>query len=329
MNSFQSTIGIVAGALSIVAVIPYIVTTLRGQTQPHRITWWILSVLGLMMSASHFAAGGGSTVWVPLCGAIGQLAVAILSLRYGTGGWSHLDRLCLAGVGLSLVLWRQFDSPLLALGLNIAIDFLGCLPTIRKAQRDPAGEDVHTWCIYALSGGLNLLAVQRWTLAETVLPLYLALCPGLITLLLIRRYWRWLEAKYRFVQGVRLYQYDRVLLFQLQGPMVLGRAQNINRGRFAMQTANSVVFDLTQVPVMGGRSAKAIAATMRYAHRQGLQVYLVGANPGIRRQLGRLGVFDVVRSQHVLNTCAAALQKAVGRIAQGAPAFSQQRLQLF
>jgi anti-anti-sigma regulatory factor len=316
MNSFPTTIGAVAGALSIVGVIPYIITTLQGKTKPHRITWWIFSILGLMMSANHFAAGGSSTVWMPLGGAIGQLVVAILSIRYGEGGWSRLDRLCLGGIGASLIVGQQSHSPLLALGLNIAIDWLGCVPTIQKARHAPESEDWSTWLIYFVGAALNLFAVQHWSLAEALLPLYLFVATGLIAVLLLYSQLRVWEAKYHVARGVSLYQYDRVLLFQLHGPMLLGRSQHLQRGRIAMQMANSVVFDLSQVPLVGWRSSRLIAATIRYANQQGLQVYLVGANPGVRQQLGRLGIFDLVRPQHCFTSCAAALQKALGRMAK-------------
>jgi anti-anti-sigma regulatory factor/type IV secretory pathway VirB2 component (pilin) len=329
MSSFSVIIGPIAGAMSIVAVIPYIISTLHGETKPHRITWWILSLLGLIMSATHFAAGGGSTVWVPLCGAIGQLLIAILSLRYGEGGWGHLDRFCLAGVATSVVLWQQLDSPILALGLTIAIDFLGCLPTIQKAWQDPESEDFYTWFVYSLSSGLNLFAIHQWTFAIALLPIYLFGCTTLITGLLVNSHWRALEQKYRFIQGVKLFQYDRVLLFQLNGPMVLKRSHGIERGRLAMRTANSIVIDLTNVPFLGWRSARKITATVRYAHQQGLQIYIVGPSPKIHRQLGRSGIFNLVRSQDCIPDSQTALKRAMGRLKGSQQLLTQPALQLF
>jgi anti-anti-sigma regulatory factor len=333
MSSFSATIipaiGPIAGAMSIFAVIPYIISTLRGETKPHRITWWILSLLGLIMSATHFAAGGGSTVWVPLCGAIGQLFVAILSLRYGEGGWGNLDRFCLAGVATSVVLWQQFDSPILALGLTIAIDFLGCLPTIQKALHDPESEDFYTWLVYSLSSGLNLFAIPQWTFTIALLPVYLFACTTLIVTLLINSHFRALERKYRFVQGVKLFQYDRVLLFQLNGPMVLKRSHGIERGRLAMRSANSVVLDLTGVPFLGWRSTHKIATMVKYAHQQGLQVYIVGPNPKIYRQLGRSGVLKLVRSQNCVSDAQTALKRAMGRIKDAKQILAEPALQLF
>ncbi|MBE9030097.1 sodium-independent anion transporter [filamentous cyanobacterium LEGE 11480] len=333
MSSFHSIMGAAAGVLSITCIIPYIISTIKGETQPHRVTWWILSVLGFMMSANHFAAGGTTTFWEPLCAAIGQLCIAILSIRYGKGGWGKLDQICMAGVIASLIVWQQLDSPMLALALTISVDFLACLPTIRKAIHCPQSEDFTCWMMYFISTAINLSAVQQWDLSHAALPVYLFTGNGFIlSLLWGNQLHRW-EKQYRFVRGVSLYQYDRVLLFHLNGPMMFERSRDINRGRTAMKSADKLVMDFTKVPFVGFRSSRKIATTIRYAHEHGMQVYIVGTSAKIRRQLGRLGLYDIVRAQDIISDSAQALHTALGKIKRPTtfpmPDFHQTSFQLF
>ncbi|MBU7586436.1 MAG: hypothetical protein KAF91_26830 [Nostoc sp. TH1S01] len=186
MAGWQATIGAVAGFLSILCFVPYIITILQGKTKPNRATWWIWVILSTVISASYYSSGAGNTVWLPVCGGIGQLIVAILSLKHGEGGWSRFDRLCLLGVGISLLLWWQFNSPLIALLLNILIDFLGALPTIKKSYYEPQTENSLTWSLYLAASTLNLFAIESWSFTLSAFPLYIFFINTTIIIFLLR-----------------------------------------------------------------------------------------------------------------------------------------------
>jgi hypothetical protein len=80
-------------------------------------------MVGVMIAFSYRAAGAESTIWVPISYVIGPFGTALLSIKFGEGGWTQLDRACLLGVGIGLILWGVVRSPDLTLGLNIGIDF--------------------------------------------------------------------------------------------------------------------------------------------------------------------------------------------------------------
>ncbi|MBE9207049.1 hypothetical protein IQ244_11055 [Nostoc sp. LEGE 06077] len=186
MTHWQPTIGAIAGFLSILCFVPYIVTILQGKTKPNRATWWIWVILSAVISASYYSTGATNTIWLPVCGGIGQLMIAILSLKYGEGGWSRFDRLCLLGVGMSLLLWWQFNSPLIALLSNILIDFLGALPTIKKSYYEPQTENFLTWSLYLVASTINLFAIESWSVALWAFPLYIFLINTTIVIFLLR-----------------------------------------------------------------------------------------------------------------------------------------------
>lgn len=188
MPEFTAIAGWAAGIITFVGIALYLFTILRGGTKPNRATWWIWTVVGVMLGASYYSSGGRHTIWVPLGYIIGPFAVAILSIKYGEGGWTWFDRYCLFAAGASVVLWVIFRSPFIALLINLCTDFIGALPTIRKAYRDPASENRIAWALVFLGNTVNLFAVESWTVAIALYPIYIFMGTGsIVALIFIRR----------------------------------------------------------------------------------------------------------------------------------------------
>ncbi len=175
--------GWLAGAVSFVSTARYLVAILRGGTRPNRATWWILTLVGGLVAASYYESGARHTMWVPVSYVIGPLAVALVSLRYGEGGWTRLDRYCIAVALLGAVVWSALSSPFAALLCFLCIDFAGLLPTLRKSYREPRGEDGLAWVLAAFAGAINLLAIERWEARIAIYPVYIALGNGVIAAL--------------------------------------------------------------------------------------------------------------------------------------------------
>lgn len=185
--TLQQIVGIVAGVLSFAAYLLYIVATIRGTTKPNRATWWVLTLVGIMIAASYYAGGARATIWVAISYVLGPAIIAVLSLSYGEGKWERLDQFCLVGALLSALIWYLSNSPLLVLLLNILMDFLGLLPTIKKSYLRPEGEDRPAWTLETFAGALNVLAIEKWTFAIMFYPLYLLLMNGIVTFFLYYR----------------------------------------------------------------------------------------------------------------------------------------------
>jgi SulP family sulfate permease len=103
----------------------------------------------------------------------------------------------------------------------------------------------------------------------------------------------------------------RVLLFYLSGPMIFGLSKAIAREHNAMKEADALVMDLSDVPLLGVTASLAIENAIRDAHDKGLQVYIVGASSKIQKRLERLGLFDLISPEHVLDNRTEALRQAV------------------
>jgi hypothetical protein len=129
--------------------------------------------VGVIIAFSYRAAGASSTIWVPITYIIGPLGTSLLAMRFGEGGWTKFDRMCLLCTLFSLLLWVGSKSPNLTLIINIGIDLLGALPTIRKSLRDPNGENLLAWCLFAVGNTLNVLAIDRWSWQIIAYPCYM------------------------------------------------------------------------------------------------------------------------------------------------------------
>lgn len=184
MLDVKGLCGLLAGIISIFAFAFYNLSILRGITKPNRATWWILTLVGMIIVVSYYAEGARRTMWVPVTYIIGPFIVALLAIPYGVGGWTIFDRACLSGAGLSLVIWFLTGSVLIVLLMNLLMDFFGIMPTILKSYLRPKEEDVTAWVLSTIASVFNLLAVERWEFAIAVYPVYMLIGNGIITLLL-------------------------------------------------------------------------------------------------------------------------------------------------
>ncbi len=177
-------IGRIAGALSFLAFVPYVVATLRRKTRPNRATWVIWSAVGASLLVSYAASGARETLWVAIANLIAFVFILILSVRYGEGGWTAFDKACLFGAGLGFFLWWWFDSPLPTLFSGLFIDLAGALPTLKKAWKKPDSENLTAWLLFLAANILNLFAIRDWNVVVASYPIYMACITGALVAVL-------------------------------------------------------------------------------------------------------------------------------------------------
>ena len=173
MFDWKAIAGVCAGIFSLLGFVPYIITICQGKTSPNRASWSIWASLGIVLAISNYSAGARETMWLLTAYAVCQITIAILSLKYGEGGWNIFDRTCLLGAFISIVLWQLYDSPLIAIAISIAIDSLGALPTIKKSYLQPETEDLFSWMMFWTAGTLNIFALTQWSVELIAQPIYL------------------------------------------------------------------------------------------------------------------------------------------------------------
>jgi hypothetical protein len=187
--NWHAILGMAAGLILLLGNIPYILSIRRGDTRPNRVTWGIWTTIGFILVGSYYAIGATNTLWLPISQVISQLIITCYAFKYSKGRWQKLDRICLAGAGLSLLLWWRSGSPLVALAMNIAMDILGAIPTIKKIYYEPDSEDLLFWVMAFSASVLNLFAIESFTWSFVVFPLYLFILNITVLILLTRSRW--------------------------------------------------------------------------------------------------------------------------------------------
>jgi len=140
----------------------------------------------LILALSYDMSGAGNTIWVPYVEFLGPLSIAILSSKYGEGGLDNkTDLFCLFGSLVSVALWIIFNSPIVALVTNLAIDSFAIIPTIKKSYLRPEGEDFWAWFGTGMADTLNMFAVERFTFAILVYPIYMLISDLIIIFILL------------------------------------------------------------------------------------------------------------------------------------------------
>ncbi|MBE9126054.1 MULTISPECIES: SulP family inorganic anion transporter [unclassified Coleofasciculus] len=108
----------------------------------------------------------------------------------------------------------------------------------------------------------------------------------------------------------------RVLLFQLNGPMIFGVSKAISRQHIAMKDHDVLILDLSDVPILGVTSSLAIENAIKDAIDKGRQVFIVGATGQTKRRLERFGVLDLIPAQHLVSARKEALLQALAFVNQ-------------
>jgi len=192
MNFVYEHFSEIAGLISFFAYLVYIISTLRGKTKPSRSTWWILTMVGILIFATSYSLGAKENMWIQMSYIVGPFIIAVLSLFPAYGykeGLLKMDKICLVGAFLCAIIWLVFNSPFTAFLGSIVVDLIGLIPTIKKAYIDPKKEDPTAWGLEFLASVINMLGITAWfSLAEKdwIYALYLFLLNGTVVILLWR-----------------------------------------------------------------------------------------------------------------------------------------------
>lgn len=164
---------LLSGVLVLLGNVPYIFAILRKETVPNRASWWIWAGVNLLVVSSYISLGNTAAIGVGLGGLIGQIVIALLSIRYGTGGVSKLDRTCIIGAVGSALLWWATSSAFLAHVLGVFMDFLGWLPTFQKTRVQPQSEDLFSWFLWTTGAMLAFFSIETWSVSSSLFLVYI------------------------------------------------------------------------------------------------------------------------------------------------------------
>jgi hypothetical protein len=183
MKDIFIAIGVILGLISSFV---YFIAILKGQAKPHRTTRFVFLFITALSALSLFAQGNRVALWLSLVSTFQSVVIFGLSMKYGMGGRSKTDILCLIMALIGIIAWQITKNPLTALYFAIAADFTGSFPTLIKTYRLPHTE---VWTFYTLdviAATFNLLATEKFTISQYLYPFYIILINLTIVFLIVR-----------------------------------------------------------------------------------------------------------------------------------------------
>jgi hypothetical protein len=180
-------LGVLAGLIGVADTLPYIRDTLRGTTRPHRGTWLIWGVLGVVVCLSQRADGASWSLVMAGTQAVLTVLTFLLAIRRGEGGVSRIDALMIAVAAGGVTGWILADEPLVATICVVAADSVGVALMVPKTYRDPDSETLITFALASLCGILAAAAVATPDASLLLYPAYYCLANAFVALLIVRR----------------------------------------------------------------------------------------------------------------------------------------------
>jgi len=178
--SLPAAAGVIAGVLGFFDAYPYIRHTLKGTTRPHRGSWLIWGVLGIIVFSSQLADGATWSLIMVGSQTVLIIAIFLLSLRFGEGELTRTNTALLLLAGLGCAGWALASAPVIATYCVVFADAIGVVMMLPKTWRDPSSETFATYALASGSGVLSALAVGRLDAHLLVYPIYFAASCGLL-----------------------------------------------------------------------------------------------------------------------------------------------------
>ena len=167
----------IGAAIGLVGTSMYAYDTLRGLTQPNRVTWLLWTIAPGLAFIDELKQGVGLRSLMTFVIGFGPLLVLLASFANRRSVWKigPFDVACGVASGLGLVLWLVTSNDTVALFSFMAADFLAGLPTVVKSWRDPSSESTSAYLTGAINAALTLTTVTVWTTAVVAFPIQIVL----------------------------------------------------------------------------------------------------------------------------------------------------------
>lgn len=187
--SYEDIFALLTVLIGTLSLIPYYIGVIRHKVKPHVFTWVTWTLVNSIVAAVQFSEHGGVGAWTTAIAAAQLAGVALLSMcGYGSKNITRSDKISFALALLVIPLWQWTHQPLWSVILLCFIDGMAFYPTFRKSWLEPFQEKICTYAIGNLRCVLSLFALESFTWASALFPLWIiALDTVFIALLLARR----------------------------------------------------------------------------------------------------------------------------------------------
>lgn len=190
-----------AALLHFGATLIYVVATLRGETRPNRVSWFMWSLGPFIATAAEVANDVGLSSLIVFMSGLGPLLIFLSSFANKKAYWktTMFDYLCGAMAFLGLVAWYLTRNQDYAIVLSILSDFIAGVPTFKKSYTHPESENGPTYIVGGSAVLLGLFCIQQFTFTACAFMIYLFMMYVATCLLIYRGK---IEALFRRIKSV-------------------------------------------------------------------------------------------------------------------------------
>ena len=155
----------------------YVVDTLRGRTQPNRVTWLLWAAAPLLAFAVEVDDHVGIIALMTFMYGFGPLVVFAASFVNRRSVWAlgRLDYVCGVLSVAGTIGWLVTRQGLVALAASVVADALAGFPTMVKSWRHPETESASAYVAGFVSAVITLLTVKHASVTVVTFPLYIAI----------------------------------------------------------------------------------------------------------------------------------------------------------
>jgi hypothetical protein len=161
----QIILVVVASLLALIGNIPYLIDVAKGRVKPHPYTWFVWSIVSLVVFFGQVVKGAGLGAIPTGVSEIFTIIIFLFSLKYGFKNPPKIDKYFLALATLGLIPWIITKDPTISVITVVAIDLIAFVPTLRKTYCYPSSETPLLYGSNVLRHGLILSTLGAYNVA--------------------------------------------------------------------------------------------------------------------------------------------------------------------
>ncbi|MCU7935298.1 MAG: hypothetical protein KZQ99_10510 [Candidatus Thiodiazotropha sp. (ex Dulcina madagascariensis)] len=187
--SYKEILSAVAIALTFIAFLPYIYSTLRDEIKPHVFSWVVWGSTTFIVFLAQLDDGGGAGAWpIGISGLITLYVAFLAYTKKSDIAVTVSDWFFFLSAMASLPFWYLTSDPLWAVVILTCVDVAGFGPTVRKAFNHPFEEKLTFFAIFMIRNLLVIMALEHYSLTTVLFPAVIAgVCLAFMMMVLYRR----------------------------------------------------------------------------------------------------------------------------------------------
>lgn len=146
----------------------------QARSKPARMTRFIVWLAASISFVSLWIDGSTGAVWLAGVFAFRNTFLFLMSLKYGVGGVTTVDKYSFLIAVAGLIGWQLSGDPLIALLFAIFADFVGFIPALVKTYKEPDTEGPWFYYLETTAVILNIIVIGAWSL-DLLFPVHILL----------------------------------------------------------------------------------------------------------------------------------------------------------